>query len=99
MQLITGMNSRVGCAISIFKEESWNVQLMICLYGCSKPKNSFTYAIGKTPANFCKCGAADSEFKNLCPFTSVKEDCGLLNEEGFTTTERGQTTTDQDYLY
>nr|AJC97617.1 hypothetical protein [Drosophila navojoa] len=86
LQLITGMNSRVGCGIVIFEENKWTVQLMICLYGCSKQPKSLTYSIGHTPKVSCLCPDTDKEFKNLCPYTSVHQDCGLLNEEGVSTT-------------
>nr|AJC97612.1 hypothetical protein [Drosophila arizonae] len=88
LQLITGMNSRVGCGIVIFHEKEWTVQLMICLYGCNKHPNTFTYSIGQTPKISCACPDTDQEFKNLCPYNVVDEDCGLLNEEGLTTTPK-----------
>ncbi|KAM8713945.1 hypothetical protein ACLKA7_014152 [Drosophila subpalustris] len=77
IQLVTGLNDRVGCAIVKFEQDKWKIQLMICLYGCNKQENEFTYPVGRVPGSLCKCGS-DREFKNLCSSGETVGDCGLF---------------------
>lgn len=77
IQLITGLNDRVGCAIVKYEMDKWKIQLMICLYGCNKPHNQVTYAVGHLPGVKCKCGS-DRQFKNLCSNEETVGDCALF---------------------
>ncbi|XP_034477289.1 antigen 5 like allergen Cul n 1-like [Drosophila innubila] len=92
IQLITGLNDRVGCAIVKYEQDKWKIQLMICLYGCYKQNNQVTYAIGYLPGDKCKCGS-DRQFKNLCSNEETVGDCAMIKNHNLVNEEFEPTTT------
>lgn len=78
-QMMIGLNSRIGCAISKFTDENWSYQLLICLYGCNKKTNQKVYAVGKYAGEYCVCGIA-TPYKYLCSKDEPSMDCSLIND-------------------
>lgn len=76
-QMMVGLNSRIGCAITKFSDKNWSYQLLVCLYGCKKKTEQKIFATGKFPGEYCVCGVS-APYKYLCKTTEPSLDCGLI---------------------
>lgn len=76
-QMMVGLNSRIGCAITRFSDKNWSYQLLVCLYGCKKKTEQKVFATGKFPGEYCHCGVS-SPYKYLCRKSEPSLDCGLI---------------------
>ncbi|XP_030371807.1 scoloptoxin SSD43-like [Scaptodrosophila lebanonensis] len=75
LQLIFGFNDAVGCAISRYFHEGTTVQLMYCVYGCSRDRCQLTYEVAKHAGMKCLWGV-HKDYNYLCSSKEDIEGCG-----------------------
>lgn len=62
--MVTDRTTRVGCAISSFRDGNWNTYLMACNYASTNMMGSPVYKSG-SPASACQKGG-DAKYPGLC---------------------------------